>query len=419
MSPPDPPADAPSTAEPSADGSRDSSLRRFLTKALFVLNPVARARRIVALRAQVEALDAALWEVRGDTQRLHHELEEIRADARVPRLETRADRAEEALRRLQDALEDLRDVRAATLEVRLDALESAVAEVGSVAAELRDERVPSAVRRGDALIDRLARQLEEVASLVERLLVREPLPLVRSSKTEEEIADALRDIQPVLVETFRGSEAEITHRLDRYLPVLRQHEPVLDLGCGRGELLLVLREAGVEALGIEGDPALAQAARRRGLKIVEGDVCDVLSQRPTASCGAVTAIHLLEHLEPADLIVVLHEIARVLRPGGVFIAECPNPHSVRVGASLFWLDPTHRRPLLPETLRVFLEAAGFAPSDTEWLHPFPFEQSFEAVVSGGDATSEALVRIARRLDTLVNGPRDFSIRAVKPARAGT
>ena len=112
---------------------------------------------------------------------------------------------------------------------------------------------------------------------------------------------------PLLVEAFRGSEAEIRSRLDRWLPELRGHEPVLDLGCGRGELLLMLCDAGVEAEGVDGDPALVQAARRRGLAVVEGDVLEVLRGRADASAGAITALHLAEHLEPTTLLAVLAE----------------------------------------------------------------------------------------------------------------
>ncbi|NOZ79198.1 MAG: methyltransferase domain-containing protein [Acidobacteria bacterium] len=403
----------PSPAGPSTGERETSSLRRLLAKALFVLNPAARAREIAALRARMAELEGARREAARKIDETWREIERLR-DERAPRLETRADRVEDALRELQGAVEHVRDARIQPVECRLDRLELAVAEAGSVAAEVRDERLPAAVRRGDALIDRLADELEEVASLVERMLRREPLPVVEASPAEEELAAALAEIQPALVETFRGSEADIAHRLDRYLPVLRDKGPVLDLGCGRGELLVLLREAGVEATGIEGDPALAQAARRRGLKVLEGDVRSVLGQQEASSLGAVTAIHLLEHLDPVRLLEVLHEAYRVLRPGGVLIAECPNPHNLRVGASLFWLDPTHRRPLLPETLRVFLEVAGFVPGESEFLHPFPPEQRLDDGPGAGGEGGEALSRLAKRLDELLNGPRDFSLRAVKP-----
>jgi O-antigen chain-terminating methyltransferase len=288
---------------------------------------------------------------------------------------------------------------------------------------LRDEVFPASVARSEALLERLAEELEEVASLTERSLRGEPLPVSGAAPVDEgRLAEALAEVQPLLLESFRGSEDEIRHRMDRYLPDLQEKEPILDLGCGRGELLLLLREAGVEATGVEGDPALAEAARRRGLDVVEGDVFEVLEDQAPESRGAVTAMHLFEHLTPARLVAVLAEIRRVLRPGGLLIIECPNPHSLRVGASLFWQDPTHQRPLLPETLELMLRAAGFEFDRRELLHPFPSDQLLADDEGGTGAVTdpeisllaERVDRLRDRLDEILHGPRDFAVWAVRP-----
>lgn len=373
-------------------------------KALFDLTPWGLRRRI---DWQAESL-AAL---------------QTRIETRIDRNEQRLDAIEESLRTVLGELDELREKRVAVAESRLDEAERSLATVIGETARLRDEVVPAVVGRSDVLLERLAAELDELGSLVERMLRGEPLPAPGASLVDEtRLASALAEVQPALLEAFRGSQTEIQHRLDRYLEPLRVAAPVLDIGCGRGELLLLLREAGVEATGIEGDPAVAQAANRRGLDVIEGDVHEVLRDLPDASRGAVTAIHLLEHLEADALLAVLAEIRRVLRPGGVFIAESPNPHSLRVGAALYWVDPTHRRPLLPETLELYLTTSGFNVDRRELLHPFPAEQLF---VEEGDgepgaerpefaALSARIDKIARRLDELVNGPRDFVVWATKP-----
>lgn len=345
------------------------------------------------------------------------------AEARTASAEIRLDAVESAIRSLQTELSAVRDERLAGVDQRSDALEQALAAVGEEASRLRDRVVPAAVARGDALIDRLAEELEETASLVERALLAEPLPPAAASVADEaQLAAALAEVQPLLLESFRGSEQEISHRLDHYLPQLRAAAPVLDLGCGRGELLVLLREAGVAALGIEADQALIEGARRRGLEVIGGDVLEALRGQGDETAGAVTAIHFFEHLALGTLAAVLAEVRRVLRPGGVLIAECPNPHSLRVGAALFWQDPTHRRPLLPETLELFLRAAGLEVRTRELLHPFPDEQLLSddeggtAAVADADLTtlSDRVDRLRRRLDELLNGPRDFALRAAKP-----
>jgi len=331
----------------------------------------------------------------------------------------RLDAVEAAIGDVQRAL----DRYAETADGRLDRLEDGVADATGEVDRLRDRVVPAAIARSDALLDRLADEVEEVGSLVERVLRNEPLPVPPvDAAAERTIAAELARVQPLLVQAFRGAESEIGSRLDRWLPELREHAPVLDLGCGRGELLLMLRDAGVETEGVDGDPALVQAARRRGLTVAEGDVLEALRGRADASFGAVTAFHLAEHLDSATLLAMLAEARRVLRPGGLLLIESPDPTTLRVGAALFWLDPTHRRPLLAETLELFLRATGFEVVRTERLHPFPESERLGAGAPAwpGDAEGGVAQLVARlqsietRLDALLNGPRDFAVVARRP-----
>lgn len=374
---------------PPQDDGQNTSLHRRLVKALVGWTPWGMNRRFTA----------------------RHEAAENRLNA-----------IEKVIRKIQDELSEIRDLRLTPLEKRIDGLEETTAAVTEEFGRLRDGVIPAAVSRTDVMVNRLAEELEETASLVERILSSEPLPVAKvGSGSELRIAKALAAVQPELLEAFRGESGEIRHRLDVYLDDLRSAAPVLDLGCGRGELLLMLREAGVEASGIEGDPALAAAAVRRGLRVVEGDVAAVLNEVEDSSVGAVTAIHLFEHLPAEVLAEVLAAIHRVLRPGGIVIIECPNPHSLRVGGSLFWLDPTHARPLLPETLGVFVQAAGLRIVKKELLHPFPAEQLFADDEGGTGAVldadlmalAERVDRLRSRLDEVINGPRDFAVWATK------
>lgn len=387
------------SAEPSNDGGsgQESGGLHRLMKALSDLAPWNLKRRI-------------------EDQETHLNHVQVQIDG----VENRLDAIEEGVRHLQTELGEVRDTRLGPAETRLDTAESAISSVTGETTRLRDEVVPAMIGRSDALLERLASELDELGSMVERMLLREPLPVPGEGAIDEaKLASALTEVQPALLEAFRGPEAEIRHRLDRYLEQLKTNAPVLDLGCGRGELLLMLREAGVDAMGIEGDAAVAQASRRRGLQVIEADVLEGLRSTEDASRGAVTAIHLFEHLEPATLLAVLAEVRRVLRPGGVLIAESPNPHSLRVGAALYWADPTHRRPLLPETLALYVKTAGLEVDGCEFLHPFPDDQLFSH--DGGGTTSdedpdlaalqERFENLSQRLDDLINGPRDFVLRA--------
>ena len=133
----------------------------------------------------------------------------------------------------------------------------------------------------------------------------------------------------------------------------------LDLGCGRGEWLEVLREINVEARGVDLDSAMVQECDKRGLNVERGDVLSILKSASDSSKSLLTAFHLVEHLEFEQLQHLFREAIRVLRPGGLLILETPNPENLIVGTLSFYLDPTHRRPIPPQLLTFLAEHTGF------------------------------------------------------------
>jgi glycosyltransferase involved in cell wall biosynthesis/2-polyprenyl-3-methyl-5-hydroxy-6-metoxy-1,4-benzoquinol methylase len=159
-------------------------------------------------------------------------------------------------------------------------------------------------------------------------------------------------------DVFRGSEARV-RGLDRaYVDVLRGHAPVLDAGCGRGELLDVLRDAGIEAHGADADEAMVAACRSKGHRVEHGDVNEVLAARDEASLGAVIATQVIEHLPYSALMRFLELALARLRPGGLLVVETVNPHCLFAFKG-FWIDPTHEHPLFPEVVLTLCRIVGF------------------------------------------------------------
>lgn len=162
-------------------------------------------------------------------------------------------------------------------------------------------------------------------------------------------------------ERFRGSFELIKARLSVYVPEVSDcSDPrVLDLGCGRGEWLELLRENKIPAEGIDQNEHFSAPGISRGLKIKIGDIFESTASISSGQFTAITAFHVIEHLNWEAQIKLMREAFRLLKPDGVLIVEWPNPRNASVSASSFWLDPTHTR-LLPSELVCFIaEYSGF------------------------------------------------------------
>jgi SAM-dependent methyltransferase len=208
---------------------------------------------------------------------------------------------------------------------------------------------------------------------------------------------------------FRGRRSDIKSRVAFYLPYLaatgagQADRPILDLGCGRGEWLELLKEGNLESRGVDLNSMMVAQCRERGLDVGEDDVLHYLRNLPDGSLGAITGFHIIEHLPFDVLIDLVAESHRVLKPSGVVMFESPNCKNLVVGASNFHIDPTHRSPVFPETAQFILDTHGFERVELKYLSPveaMPFEST----------NREATV-----LNEMLFGPQDFAVIGYKPA----
>jgi O-antigen chain-terminating methyltransferase len=166
---------------------------------------------------------------------------------------------------------------------------------------------------------------------------------------------------------LRGSTADVRERQRVYVDDFRDASPVLDVGCGRGEFLGLLREAGVEATGIDADADMVAYARGEGSAVEQADALAYLEAVEAGSLGGIFAAQVVEHLPPAALFRFLELAVQALRPGGVLVAETINPLSPLALRSYF-ADLTHAQPLVPETLSLLARQAGFREVETRFLN---------------------------------------------------
>ncbi|HXW05579.1 MAG TPA: methyltransferase domain-containing protein [Vicinamibacterales bacterium] len=158
---------------------------------------------------------------------------------------------------------------------------------------------------------------------------------------------------------FRGSEAFISDRLRPYVRVLHEHQRVVEIGCGRGELLDLLREAGVPAIGVDVDEGMVRRCRDKGHTVERGDGIRFLETQPDASVPAIFAAQVVEHLVFEDFLRFLRSSLAKLEPGGRLIFETVNPHALEAFKT-FWTDLSHQRPIFPEVAVAWCWLLGFA-----------------------------------------------------------
>lgn len=165
---------------------------------------------------------------------------------------------------------------------------------------------------------------------------------------------------------FRGTREEIRQRLEVYAPfvqpIIEQNASSrgLDLGCGRGEWLELMRDTGLSVHGVDLDEGMLQDCIERKLSVEKTEAVAYLRSLPSASLDVVSGFHIAEHLPFGELQALISESFRVLRPGGLLILETPNAENISVGTLTFHMDPTHVRPLPPGLLSFLPTLVGFS-----------------------------------------------------------
>lgn len=263
---------------------------------------------------------------------------------------------------------------------------------------------------------------KEIAQLKLRLRMLENRPVQQTTESapatsaapvtvEQNSAPAVEDAFYVAFEQhFRGDQASVRARLDHYTPLLHKNQPLwqqglpaVDIGCGRGEWLNVLKEQGLKTIGIDLNAINVELCQESGHQAYQTDALAWLAQQADNSLAQISSFHVIEHLTFEQLNLLLKESMRTLAPGGLMIMETPNPENLVTGITHFYTDPTHLKPLPPAFTEFMVSYAGFSEVEVHRLNPIPEELAIQA-------TTE----VERRCNTLFYGPQDYAVIAVKP-----
>jgi SAM-dependent methyltransferase len=213
---------------------------------------------------------------------------------------------------------------------------------------------------------------------------------------------------------MRGGTEEIRRRQVAYVDDFRAAAPVLDAGCGRGELLGALRDAGIEARGVDADADMVDYARGEGLDVQQADLVAYLEGLEDGSLGGIFAGQVVEHLPPPALLRFLELAYAKLRPDGVLVLETINPLSP-LAVRNYFADLTHAQPLVPETLRVLAQQVGFRDSKIRYVNEPAAEERLRKVELPADPDFEparrALAHNVDRLNETLFAPLDYALLA--------
>jgi 2-polyprenyl-3-methyl-5-hydroxy-6-metoxy-1,4-benzoquinol methylase len=264
------------------------------------------------------------------------------------------------------------------------------------------------------VVERVERRIEDrLSGAIRRIEALEPAPAALARRARYERA------YPRFEERCRGSEEEVRRRVEVHARTLADvfgAEPsllgedgfVLDLGCGRGELLEALRAAGVPCRGVDASPEMIATCRAKGLEVVEDDLFAHLESLPDASLAGATCCQVVEHLGLDDLLRFAERLAAKMRPGSQAIIETVNPENLIASAHTFHLDLTHRQKIPAPALAHVLETFGFEVLDTRYLNSAPPEQQLAPLPDDG-AGARAANENFQRLNHFLFGARDYAI----------
>jgi 2-polyprenyl-3-methyl-5-hydroxy-6-metoxy-1,4-benzoquinol methylase len=298
---------------------------------------------------------------------------------------------------------------------RLDVLDEALDQLDD--ARRYQEALAARERRMDDAMRAMRTEHDEIRTALSVLRTRaaenprSQIPNPKSETTNQRPQIAAHDMGASYVgfeDQFRGSSDTIAANLASYVPIFSGARDVLDIGCGRGEFLTLLRDNGIGARGIDLNASMVQVCRDHGLQAETADALSFLLAQPDGSLGGLFAAQVIEHFEPGYLTQLLDAAAAKLRPGAPIVLETINPACWFAFFESYVRDITHVRPLHPDTLRFLLVASGFQRVDVQFRAPYPEHEKLRPVHGLPADAAETINGNTSKLNSLLFTHLDYA-----------
>ena len=216
-------------------------------------------------------------------------------------------------------------------------------------------------------------------------------------------------------DNFRGSSEDIKGSLIRYLPYYQNQNNVLDVGCGRGEFLEILKNNNVQSYGIDISHVMIDRCLNKGLSVKKEGVIDHLEDLKQDSLGGIFSSQVVEHLKPDEVLKLIELSHQKLKPGAHIVIETLNPQCITVLNNNFTIDLSHKQIIHPQTLYFLIKIIGFEDVEVRYCDEYSKEDKLKTIAidknisKNEQANFDTLNKNIERLNNLLFGYQSYAV----------
>ncbi len=302
------------------------------------------------------------------------------------------------------------ELRVDSLEKRLDGYENVIVNLqnNNVLLETLGQTAERLLARQSKL-DRLVKTRPEgTARTEDEAPSKDPVMTIQS----REAADSYNVIDYFDFENhFRGSRQSIKERQKQYLDYFKDCKQVVDIGCGRGEFLELMKENHIPAVGVDTYEEFVDYCTEKGFQAVRDDGIHYL--KTIESVDGIFVGQVVEHLKVEQIMDLCCTAYEKLEKGGRVVMETPNPTSLAIYTHAFYVDPSHVKPVHPLTLEYFLQKAGFHDIKILYTESSRINMEIPELQTGSSENTEAFNKAMRVVSDTLFGSQDYAIIGTK------